>query len=78
VPNLEILADDVRCGHGSAVGPLDEEQRYYLQSRGLDRDRADRLQVKGFFEEAILRFPHRGLDARLRDTALTKYAGVMG
>jgi len=76
VPNLEILADDVRCGHGSAVGPLDEEQRYYLQSRGLDRDRADRLQVKGFFEEAIQRFPHRALDAHLRDTALDKYAGV--
>lgn len=78
VPNLEILADDVRCGHGSAVGPLDEEQRYYLQSRGLDRERADRLQVKGFFEEAIQRFPHRALDARLRETALGKYAGVMG
>lgn len=78
VPNLEILADDVRCGHGSAVGPLDEEQRYYLQSRGLDRDRADRLQVKGFFEEAIQRFPLRALDGRLRDAALTKYAGVMG
>lgn len=77
VPNLEILADDVRCGHGSAVGPLDEEQRYYLQSRGLERDRADRLQVKGFFEEAIQRFPHRSLDAHLRDTALDKYAGVM-
>jgi len=78
VPNLEILADDVRCGHGSAVGPLDEEQRYYLQSRGLDRERADRLQVKGFFEEAIQRFPHRVLDARLRETALGKYAGVAG
>ena len=77
VPNLEILADDVRCGHGSAVGPLDEEQRYYLQSRGLDRPRADRLQVKGFFEEAIQRFPYRALDSHLRDIALDKYAAVM-
>ncbi|MEX0826255.1 MAG: Fe-S cluster assembly protein SufD [Acidimicrobiia bacterium] len=76
VPNLEILADDVRCGHGSAVGPLDEEQRYYLQSRGLDRPRADRLQVKGFFEEAIQRFPYRALDSHLRDIALDKYAAV--
>lgn len=76
VPNLEILADDVRCGHGSAVGPLDEEQRYYLMSRGLDRARADRLQVKGFFEEALLRFPDQGLEPVLRAAAMAKYAGV--
>lgn len=76
VPNLEILADDVRCGHGSAVGPLDEEQRYYLMSRGLDPERADRLQVKGFFEEALVRFPHRSLDLLLREIAMAKYAAV--
>ena len=56
VPNLEILADDVRCGHGSTVGPLDEEQRYYLMSRGLDREQSDRLQLRGFFEEALVKF----------------------
>ncbi len=76
VPNLEILADDVRCGHGSAVGPLDEEQRYYLMSRGLDPDRADRLQVKGFFEDAITRFPLRELDGVLRSIAMAKYERV--
>ncbi len=57
VPNLEILANDVRCGHGSTMGPLDAEQRYYLMSRGLDRARADRLQVRGFFEQAVQRLP---------------------
>ncbi len=66
VPNLEILANDVRCGHGSTVGPLDEEQRYYLMSRGLDPERADRLQVRGFFEEALGRFPHGEAAAPLR------------
>jgi Fe-S cluster assembly protein SufD len=76
VPNLEILADDVRCGHGSAVGPLDEEQRYYLMSRGLDRMRADRLQVKGFFEEALLRFPDQRLEPMLRSAVMAKYARV--
>ena len=57
VPNLEILANDVRCGHGSTVGPLDAEQRYYLMSRGLDRARSDRLQVRGFFDQVLARFP---------------------
>lgn len=73
VPNLEILANDVRCGHGSAVGPLDEEQRYYLMSRGLPEARADRLQVLGFFEEALQRFPHSELDPMLRAAAMAKY-----
>lgn len=57
VPNLEILANDVRCGHGSTMGPLDEEQRYYLMSRGLDEPRSNRLLVHGFFNEALERFP---------------------
>ena len=66
VPNLEILANDVRCGHGSTMGPLDEEQRYYLMSRGLDRPRSDRLQVRGFFEEALGRFPQQSVVAPVR------------
>lgn len=73
VPNLEILANDVKCGHGSTVGPLDPEQRYYLMSRGLERSRADRLQVRGFFEEAIRRLPTAGLAAPMRDRVNAKY-----
>ncbi len=73
VPNLEILANDVRCGHGSTVGPLDEEQRYYLMSRGLDAERADRLQVRGFFEEALQRFPHPGVVGPLRRWMRAKF-----
>ncbi len=57
VPNLEILANDVRCGHGSTMGPLDEDQRYYLMSRGLDEPRSNRLLVHGFFNEALAKFP---------------------
>ncbi|MGI9667529.1 MAG: Fe-S cluster assembly protein SufD [Acidimicrobiia bacterium] len=63
VPNLEILNNDVKCGHGSSVGPLDEDQKYYLMSRGLTPERADRLQVHGFFEEVISEIP----DGRLAD-----------
>jgi Fe-S cluster assembly protein SufD len=77
VPNLEILANDVRCGHGSAVGPLDEEQRYYLMSRGIDRGRADRLQVKGFFEEVLARFPVATLEPPLRRAVMAKYDRVV-
>ncbi|HJR92357.1 MAG TPA: Fe-S cluster assembly protein SufD [Acidimicrobiia bacterium] len=57
VPNLEILCDDVVCGHGSSVGPLEEEHLYYLQSRGLSRERAERLLIRGFFTEVIDRLP---------------------
>lgn len=73
VPNLEILANDVRCGHGSTVGPLDLNQRYYLMSRGLDQPRADRLQVRGFFEEAIRRLPAPGLADPVRVRVNAKY-----
>lgn len=57
VPNLEILCDDVVCGHASSVGPLGEEHRYYLQSRGLSKERAERLLIRGFFQEVIDRLP---------------------
>ncbi len=76
VPNLEILADDVRCGHGSTVGPLDEEQRYYLMSRGLDRDRADRLQVRGFFEEALGRLPQQAVADAVRGRVNAKFVAA--
>lgn len=61
VPNLEILCDDVVCGHGSTVGPLEEEPLYYLMSRGLPEARAARLLVHGFFEEVLGRLPHAAL-----------------
>ncbi len=62
VPNLEILCDDVICGHGSSVGPLEEDHIYYLRSRGLSQERAERLLIKGFFQEVIDRLPITGLE----------------
>jgi Fe-S cluster assembly protein SufD len=61
VPNLEILCNDVVCGHASSVGPLEEEHLYYLQSRGLRRERAERLLIRGFFAEVIDRLPIDGI-----------------
>jgi Fe-S cluster assembly protein SufD len=53
IPNLEIEANDVRCGHAASVGPVEEETLFYLQSRGIPRDEAERLVVTGFFQEVL-------------------------
>jgi Fe-S cluster assembly protein SufD len=53
VPNLEIEDNDVRCSHASAVGPVAEDQRFYLESRGVPSDTADRLITLGFVEEVV-------------------------
>ena len=55
IPNLEIEADDVRCGHAASVGPVEEEQLFYLMSRGIPRAQAERLIVFGFFNEVLER-----------------------
>jgi Fe-S cluster assembly protein SufD len=73
VPNLEILSDDVICGHGSTVGPLEEEPLYYLTSRGLSEARAARLLVHGFFEEVISRLPHPALAGPVRTAVNRKF-----
>jgi len=53
-PKLEILIDDVaRCTHGATIGPVDDEQLFYLRSRGLDTGTASRLIVEGFFQEVF-------------------------
>jgi Fe-S cluster assembly protein SufD len=57
VPNLDIDENDVRCSHASTVGPIDEEQLYYLQSRGVEPAAAERLVTLGFFSEIAGRAP---------------------
>lgn len=51
MPNLEINAHDVRCAHGSAIGYLDEQQLFYLQSRGFDVQESQKILIKAFFAE---------------------------
>lgn len=53
VPNLEIENNDVHCSHASTVGPVDEDQRFYLESRGVPTAAAERLIVGGFFDEVL-------------------------
>ncbi len=53
IPGLEILANDVRCTHGATLGQVDREQLFYLMSRGLSRPEAERLIVRGFFQDVL-------------------------
>jgi len=53
IPKLEILADDVKCSHGATVGPVDKEQLFYLQSRGLSLKESEELIVTGFFAQVL-------------------------
>ena len=73
VPNLVIENNDVRCSHASAVGPVDEEQRFYLESRGVPTDEAERLIVSGFFDEVLTRLPVAGMAPLLRSTVAAKF-----
>jgi Fe-S cluster assembly protein SufD len=54
IPNLEILSNDpVRCGHAASVGPVDEDTLFYIQSRGIPYEEAERLVVTGFLQEVL-------------------------
>ncbi len=64
VPSLKIDANDVRASHGATVGQVDEEQLFYLESRGLSRENAEKLIVEGFFEPIASRIRN----AELRET----------
>lgn len=61
IPRLEIKANDVRCSHGVTAGHIDDDQRFYLESRGVPRGEADRLIVRGFMQDALDRTPHEGV-----------------
>ncbi len=56
-PQLEIIADDVSCTHGATVSELQEEELFYLKSRGIDSNRANSLLLNGFYQEIISAFP---------------------
>jgi len=53
IPGLEIMANDVRCTHGATVSRVDREQLFYLMTRGLPRAEAERMVVRGFFQNVL-------------------------
>ena len=71
-PQLEIFADDVKCAHGATVGQLDEEQVFYLTSRGLSRQSARNLLTYAFAAELIDRIPVPSLVEQLEETVLAQ------
>ncbi|MBA2608579.1 MAG: SufD family Fe-S cluster assembly protein [Actinobacteria bacterium] len=72
VPNLEIEENDVKCSHASAVGPVDADQQYYLEARGVPSEIAERLIVLGFFDDVLERTPVEALRAPLRGAVAQK------
>lgn len=75
IPVLEIETNDIlRCGHGATAGAIDPVQRFYAQSRGLSEDEAERMIVRGFFEQVLAQF-HSEL---VRERVLTALAPRIG
>lgn len=64
-PSLEILANDVRCTHGATLGKIDDDQIFYLQSRGLQKDEAQKLIISGFLKTVIDRVSDQDIKNKL-------------
>jgi len=78
VPNLEILCDDVICSHGSSVGPIEENIYHYVMSRGINKVDADKLLIKGFFNEVIKDSKWKIVHDKVSKIIDTKYMNLIG
>lgn len=74
-PELEIYADDVRCSHGATVGALDDEQLFYLRSRGVPDAQARQMLIEAFVDETLGLIAHEGAQALCR-AMLTRKGGA--
>lgn len=71
-PQLEILADDVKCAHGAAVGQIDEDELFYLETRGIHHDLARNLLTYGFAEEVIGKIKIDSIREQLDEAVLNR------
>lgn len=71
-PQLEILADDVKCAHGAAVGQIDQDELFYLETRGIHPDLARNLLTYGFAEEVIAKIKVESIRAQLDEAVLNR------
>jgi Fe-S cluster assembly protein SufD len=76
-PQLEIFNDDVKCSHGATVGQLEEEELFYLLTRGLDPDLARNLLTYGFAEEVINKIGVESIKAELDEAVLHRLNTVL-
>lgn len=65
-PNLQIVADDVKCSHGAAISDLEETQLLYFRARGIDRETARRVLIFAFGGEVIDKFPYSSIREKVR------------
>ncbi|MDD5460489.1 MAG: Fe-S cluster assembly protein SufD [Methylococcales bacterium] len=72
-PQLEIYADDVKCGHGVTVGQLDEKSIFYLQSRGIDEETARNMLTFAFANEMVDKIKIKGLHDMVLEQVLTRF-----
>ncbi len=77
-PNLMIFADDVKCAHGVTVGQIDEDQLFYLKTRGLSQERAESLLTTSFVDSLIQTIPFPDVVADLNETLLKKLEAKHG
>ena len=73
-PGLEIEANDVRCTHGATSGQIEEEELFYLMSRGISKKAAQKLIVHGFLQEAIDRLGQPAIEEKLAELVRAKFA----
>ncbi|KDO42224.1 hypothetical protein CISIN_1g011429mg [Citrus sinensis] len=73
-PNLQIIADDVKCSHGAAISDLEESQLFYFQARGIDLETARKALVFSFGAEVIERFPYPSI----RNQVVSHVKNLMG
>jgi Fe-S cluster assembly protein SufD len=76
-PQLEIYADDVKCGHGSTVGQLDENALFYMQQRGIPADEAKHLLMFAFAGEVIDAIKLDALRERLHILVEKRFRGEL-
>jgi Fe-S cluster assembly protein SufD len=74
MPGLEILADNVRCTHGATSGQINEDELFYLRTRGIPIKAAQRLLVTGFLDEVIQRLDHPAIAEHLHGLIEEKFA----
>jgi Fe-S cluster assembly protein SufD len=68
-PELRIFADDVKCSHGSTIGPIDKDLLFYLRSRGLDKKKSVSLLIKSFFYDIISNITNKDFVDKFNDNS---------